>query len=215
MSVAVERVGIAFGALGIILAAFLIGRALRSTTTGAIAALIVATAPRVVMCSRRIFIDVYITVFMSLALACFVLAERSPEHRRRWLLLMYVAIGLGVLTKGPIALAIPAAVFLAWMALERRWMDLRRLMLLPGALIVIAIVAPWYLADYMRHGWTYISQFFIGENLGRFANRMTGSERPPYFYLGGTADGSLSVGAARAGAAGDSVARVRRSGSSC
>ena len=59
-----------------------------------LAALIVATAPRVVMHGRRIFIDVYITLFMSLALACFVLAERHPQHRRRYLLLMYVAIGL-------------------------------------------------------------------------------------------------------------------------
>ena len=57
------------------------------------------------MLSRRIFIDVYITAFMSLALACFVLALRYPEQRRRYLLLMYVAIGLGVLTKGPMAIA--------------------------------------------------------------------------------------------------------------
>lgn len=183
-SVTVERIGIACGAMGLILAAFVLGRALRSTSTGALAALIVATSPRVVLWSRRIFIDVYIAMFMALALACFVLAERQPQHRRRWLLLMYVAIGLGVLTKGPIAIAIPAAVFAVWMTLERRWSDLGRVMLLPGLAIVVAIVAPWYVADYFRHGWTYISQFFLGENLGRFATRMTGSARPPYFYLG-------------------------------
>ena len=67
----------------ILCAAFLIGRALRSTATGVLAALIVATAPRIVFFSRRIFIDVYITVFMSLALAFFVLAERHPSTRRR------------------------------------------------------------------------------------------------------------------------------------
>src|SRR5262245_45212985 len=97
ISVGVERLGIAIGAVGIILAAFLIGRAMRSRVTGLLAALVVATAPRMVTFSRRIFIDIYITLFMALALACFVLAERHPDQRRRWLLLMYAAIGLGVL----------------------------------------------------------------------------------------------------------------------
>ena len=78
VSVGVERLAIALGAMLLIASAFLIGRALRSTATGVLAALIVATAPRVVMHSRRIFIDVYITAFTSLAVAGFVLAERHP-----------------------------------------------------------------------------------------------------------------------------------------
>ena len=101
VSVTTERLGIALGAVGIVFATFLIGRALGSSRTAVLAALVVATAPRVVMHGRRIFIDVYITAFMALALACFVWAERQPERRRRHLVLMYVAIGLAVLTKGP------------------------------------------------------------------------------------------------------------------
>ena len=134
VSVGVERIGIAHRRRSaIVLAAFLIGRALRShAPPGVWAALIVATAPRVVFFSRRIFIDVYITLFMSLALACFVLAERHPEQRRRWLLLMYVAIGLGVLTKGPVALVLPALACVIWLALERRLGDLKRLLIVAG-----------------------------------------------------------------------------------
>src|SRR5262245_58835368 len=73
ISVTTERAGIAIGALGILLATFLIGRALASARTGGLAALLLATAPRFVMHGRRIFIDVWVTCFMSVALAGFVL----------------------------------------------------------------------------------------------------------------------------------------------
>jgi 4-amino-4-deoxy-L-arabinose transferase-like glycosyltransferase len=183
VSVTVERAGMAAGAVGIMVAAFLIGRAMRSTRTGLLAALMIATAPRLVMFARRIFIDVYVTLFMSLALAGFVMAERHPEHRRRWLLLTYVAMGLGVLTKGPVAIVLPALAAGLWLAIERRLSDLRRLWLLPGAAIVLAIVLPWYAADYAQHGWTHIARFFLGENLGRYATSMTSGDRGVWFYL--------------------------------
>ncbi len=182
-SVTVERAGIAAGALGIILATFLIGRALRSPPTGWLAALMVASAPRVVMFARRIFIDVYLTLFTSLALALFVLAERHPAHRRRCLALVYVAMGLGVLTKGPVALVLPALAVCLWLTAERRLRDLRRLMLLPGLLIVLAIVVPWYAAVWAQHGWTHITQFFVGENLERYTTAMTPENREVGFYL--------------------------------
>ena len=183
VSVAVERVGIALGAMGIILSAFLIGRALRAPPTGWLAALIVATAPRVVMHSRRIFIDVYITAFMSLALAGFVLALRHPEQRGRWLTMMYVALGLGVLTKGPVAIALPALACVLWLIVERRLRDVGQFMIPAGLAIIAAIALPWYIAVYRQHGWTYISQFIFGENLERFATSMTPEGRDFWFYV--------------------------------
>lgn len=183
VSVAVERVGIAIGAMGILVATLLVGRALHSTTVGLLAALAVASAPRVVMFARRIFIDIWITCFMALTLACFVMAWRQLERRRAWLIAMYVAMGLGVLTKGPIAIFFPVVVAAIWMTVERRWADVRQLMLLPGALIVLAIVAPWYVALYVEHGWGPILQFFVGENIGRYTGEMPSEGRGVLFYL--------------------------------
>ncbi len=184
ISVGVERLAIALGALGIIAATFLIGRALGSRATGLWAALIVATSPRIVFFSRRIFIDVYITLFMALTLAFFALAERYPERRRTFLYLMYAAIGLGVLTKGPIAIALPALVGLIWLAVGRRLGDLRRLSLVPGLLIVLAIVVPWWAAIYNLHGAQRVVDFWIGENFGRYGTTIT-ADRPMWFFLGG------------------------------
>jgi hypothetical protein len=135
------------------------------------------------MHSRRIFIDVYVTAFMSLALAGFVLALRYPEQRRRWLLMMYVAVGLGVLTKGPVAIVLPALACGLWLLVERRLRDLGRLMIPAGVAIIAAIVLPWCVAVYLQHGWSYIVQFIFGENLERFATSMTPAGRDLWFYL--------------------------------
>jgi 4-amino-4-deoxy-L-arabinose transferase-like glycosyltransferase len=187
VSVAVERVAIAIGALGIVLAAFVFGRALHSPTVGLWAALIVLTAPRFVMFARRIFIDIWVTMFMTLALAAFVMALRRATRARpfapQWLALMYVAIGCGVLTKGPVALVFPAATIGAWLLIERRLHDIRHLWLVSGALIVTAIVAPWWVALYAQHGWGPIEAFWVGENLGRYTDPMQPGERDIFFYV--------------------------------
>src|SRR4029079_16330922 len=135
-----------------------------------LAALIVATAPRFVWLARKIFIDVYLTTFTSLALAAFVLSGRDPGRRRRYISLMYVALGLGVLTKGPVAIVIPALACLVWLLAERRLPEVRQLMLAPGLAIVLVIVVPWYGAVYAQHGWSYIRDFLFEENLRRYAS---------------------------------------------
>ena len=77
VSVTTERVVIALGALGIVLATFVIGRVLRSAGTGLLAALLLASAPRFVHFARRNMIDIYLTLFMSIA----GLLVRSPVVR--------------------------------------------------------------------------------------------------------------------------------------
>jgi 4-amino-4-deoxy-L-arabinose transferase-like glycosyltransferase len=119
------------------------------------------------MFSRRIFIDIYIAMFMGLTLLFFALAERYPARRRLFLVLMYVSIGLGVLTQGPVAAVVPAIVFLAYLLARRELRRSREMMIPLGTAIVLAIVVPWYAVLYMRHGWTYIISFFLGENLAR------------------------------------------------
>jgi 4-amino-4-deoxy-L-arabinose transferase-like glycosyltransferase len=183
VSVWAERVAIAIGALGIAAAAFVIARTIWSARAGWVAALVILSAPRVVFFARRIFIDVWITMFMSLVLMFFVLAEARPQHRRRYLLLMYAAAGLGMLTKGPVAIVLPGLAFLLYLAVEGRLRDIGRMHLVTGAVIVLAIVTPWYAMVYAQHGWEYIREFFIGENVGRYSETV-GPGRPFYFYAG-------------------------------
>jgi 4-amino-4-deoxy-L-arabinose transferase-like glycosyltransferase len=183
VSVTAERVAIAFGALLLIGATFVIGRTLGGPNAGVIAALVLASAPRVMLYSRRIFIDVWLATFLALALMCYVLAAAYPHRRRLSLAGMYVAIGCAMLTKGPVALVLPGLALVIHLAMTRTLRDLRVMMIPAGILIIAAIVAPWYIADYHQHGWQHIRDFFIGENFDRYRETYGFQNRPSWFYI--------------------------------
>ena len=193
VSVAVQRVPIAIGGVLLVLITFYLGRlafpdqrdAVGATRAGLWAAMGFAVSPRLLMFSRRIFIDVYITLFMAATLLLFALAERYPQRRRLFLALMYVAVGLGVLTKGPVAVALPGLVFFVYLVWRRELGRVTQMMIPAGVVIVLAIVVPWYAALYQRDGWMHIASFFLGENLGRYSEGIGfDTDRGPLFYVG-------------------------------
>ena len=183
VSEAAQRLPIVLGAMILIATAYGLGRAVFSVDAGLLAAIGLAAAPRFLMFSRRIMIDVYLAVFMGLALLMFVLAERKPERRRLHLILMYAALGLGVITKGPVAAALAAVALVVYLAVYRRFDKLRGMMLPTGFGIVAAIVLPWYIAIYSRHGWTHIENFILQDNLSRFTEAVWGPRRGFFFYI--------------------------------
>lgn len=178
-----ERLPIAIGALVIIGTAFGLARLLGGTTAGLFAALVLATSPRLMLLARRIIIDIHITMWTGLVLLFFALAETRPARRRLYLCLMYAAAGFGVLTKGPVAVFLPAVVFFIYLASQKRLGDLRRMMLPTGALISLAIAVPWYYMLYREYGWEYIGSFIFGENLGRYAEPIGEQSRGLLFYI--------------------------------
>jgi len=189
VSVAVQRFGIALGAMAIIACAFALGRIQDSRASGvrplasAWAAAGLAAAPRLVMFARRIFIDVWLTAFMALTLTFFAMSEARPERRRQYLALMYVSVGLGVLTKGPVAIALPGLAFALYLLVTRQLRRVSEMMIPLGVVIVAAIVVPWYAALYHEHGWTYIKLFFVTENVARFTEGVgVLQRRGPWFY---------------------------------
>jgi 4-amino-4-deoxy-L-arabinose transferase-like glycosyltransferase len=178
-----ERLPIAIGGVVIVATAFALGRLAGGTLAGVLAALVLATSPRLLLLARRIIIDVHITMWMGLILLFFALSEARPGRRRLFLCLMYVAAGCGVLTKGPVAVFLPALVFFIYLATQKRLGDLRHMMLPTGAVISLAIVVPWYYFLYREHGWQYIGSFIFGENLGRYAEAVGTQSRGPLFYI--------------------------------
>jgi 4-amino-4-deoxy-L-arabinose transferase-like glycosyltransferase len=184
VSVGVQRFAIALGAMILLACAYVIARAIAGPAAGLWAVVGLAAAPRLVMFARRIFIDIWISAFLALTLTFFALSERHPERRRRYLVLMYVSIGLGVLTKGPVAIALPALAFALYLAVRGELRRITGMMLPLGIVIVAVIVVPWYAALYREHGWTYIQSFLISENVERFTQGVgVRQSRGPWFYL--------------------------------
>jgi 4-amino-4-deoxy-L-arabinose transferase-like glycosyltransferase len=184
VSVTAERVAIAGAALLMMAATFWLARTTSPYASAAVlAALGLAANPRFFMFSRRILIDVLVAALMTLTLLFFTLSEQYPHRRRRFLFLMYVSVGFGMLAKGPVAAVLPALVFAAYLLYYRELPRLKAMMLPLGVLVILAIVSPWYAALYRQNGWAPIQSFFMGENLERYTTTFGPGGRGLFFYL--------------------------------
>lgn len=94
---------------------------------------------------------------------------------RRGLLLAGVLLGLAILAKGlvPLALMFP----LLWVA-GRRWPELFLL-----ATAAVAVALPWYALCYLQNGDVFIDEFFWKHHFSRFTSPELQHVQPWWFYL--------------------------------
>src|SRR5258706_6327539 len=95
--------------------------------------------------------------------------------------LFFVSAGIGTITKGPVALAAPLLVAIAWALIRRRPGMLKSLGWLQGLLLYAAIVVPWLVMVESRNP-GYLRYAIIGENLERMTSNRFETSRPFYFY---------------------------------
>jgi 4-amino-4-deoxy-L-arabinose transferase-like glycosyltransferase len=188
------RLPSALAALGTLLFSYGTARLLFGSRAALFAAIITGTTARIFILARRLPIDILLLLFLTAAFF-FLIRAIQKDDRRNWVF-VYMCISLGFLTKGPIAVVIPAGTYLAWSL----WGDrsathgssgrVRTVMhrlgaarLKTGIPIFACIVLPWYVIVYMRYGWTYISPFFLRDNLGRFALEALGPSRGVLYYV--------------------------------
>lgn len=84
-------------------------------------------------------------------------------------------IGLGLLTKGPVAVVVPGAAWLVWVTASARWREFGRSLTDPWAwLLMLGVSLPWYAYALQRHGQAFVDGFFIRHNVERFATTLEG-----------------------------------------
>jgi 4-amino-4-deoxy-L-arabinose transferase-like glycosyltransferase len=126
------------------------GRRLFGPVAGWLAAIATGATPLTLAFARTVIFDSALTFFMVVALAgIFIAVEQlesaPPEHREAtwWPTLAWSAIALGVLTKGPIALALPLMIAVPYVAWRRQW---RALIEPVGIASFFALLLPWVVA---------------------------------------------------------------------
>ena len=166
---------------GVIVCYFYVRR-LFDNVTALIAALILATTFQYLQAATGARVDMTLTFFMVVAFFEFILIAEGLTRRR---MLLYVAIALAVLTKGPIGLILPGLVALVWIAAERRWTVLRRMNLVRGAIVVLVLAGGWYLAALIEGGPNFFRKQILAENLLRFAGGGDFHEGHihPFYYM--------------------------------
>lgn len=146
------------------------------------AAMLTATCLWVMVIGRAATADALLNLFLALTLFDTYRFWRGND--RRALSRAYLWSGLGFLTKGPVAVVLPAAAF-ALVSLARG-----RLRHLLGAawhplgwLLFTLAAGPWYLAVYLQDGRAFLEGFFLRHNIDRFADTMEGHGGALYYYF--------------------------------
>ena len=102
--------------------------------------------------------------------------------KKFWLFDLYFFVGAATLAKGPVAPFLALAIIFAFVALRREWSLLRRTIWIPGVLLYLAMVLPWYIAVTRRNP-QFLRVFFLEHNLERFATNLYEHQQPSWFYL--------------------------------
>jgi 4-amino-4-deoxy-L-arabinose transferase-like glycosyltransferase len=160
----------------------LLGTRMLGGGAGALGAAILLTSWEFAYLARRVQFDVLLTAFELAALASFWWLDRGMGNPRRHQLVLHGALGLAVLTKGPVGFLIPALTIAAYLLWERRPRDLRRAFPLWGLALSLGPGLLWlYAASQLAPpGW---AETAVGENvIGRFFSG-TSKVRPFWYYL--------------------------------
>ncbi len=112
--------------------------------------------------------DPYLIFFITASLFCFF--EFYQSRKYKWLLFAYGSIGLGLLTKGPIAMAIPGMTMVAFLALKQDFKLKTIFSFRPilGILLALSIALPWYYLVHVATEGAWTEGFFLNHNINRF-----------------------------------------------
>ncbi len=164
--------------VGTVVITFLLAQALLASETLAfLAAFILATTFLFYKQARFAITDTVLLFFLTLAL--FAFQRFIAVGKKRYLWLMYGALGMATMDKGPaVGLVLPGLIFLVYLWSQEELPKLKDLLYLPGILLYLAIVLPWPLLL----GSKYLKVFLWENNVKRFASNPSW-KTPFWFYL--------------------------------
>ena len=101
--------------------------------------------------------------------------------KKFWLFDLYFFGAFATLAKGPVAPFMALAIICAFLGLRKEWSALRRTIWIPGVLLYLAMVLPWYIAVQRRNP-SFFNEFFLKHNLERYTTNLYQHHQPFYFY---------------------------------
>jgi 4-amino-4-deoxy-L-arabinose transferase-like glycosyltransferase len=175
------RLPTALAALALIAVTARMVRRQAGDQAGLTVAVVLATLPAFFVQSGVCRADVLTMLFAGTAFDRF-LAWAEGEKKNRDLALMYLFTALGILAKGPLAVAMLGLGGLAWFLLRRRWKLLVEMKFWIGIPATFLIVAPWYYAMYKINGWAFLHENLFLENLDAYTSGYQ-QKRGYFFYF--------------------------------
>ena len=197
------RFGSALSGIGLTLLTWGAARRLMGDERGAwISGAIAATCYGYFAMARFALPDLPLALFITAAIWSAMRAtDRAETVPASWAALAGLSAGLGFLTKGPLAVVIPAIVLVPIWWRECRdsagltpgsssrprdgvaWPALRASNFALALLLFALAGLPWYVAMWLEHGTPYLQSFFVADNLERFATTRYNDVRALWYYV--------------------------------
>jgi 4-amino-4-deoxy-L-arabinose transferase-like glycosyltransferase len=165
---------------GCVLLTYLLGRRGLGGRAALWGAGLLAVAPAFAGMGRLLLLDGLLTFWTTLALLALFEALRGERLRWGWWLLSAAACGLGVLTKGPVALLLLAPPAWAYRRLAGSPWRVGRRALAVFLGVVLAVALPWFVAVCVRLP-DFASYFLWHHNVVRFLHPFD-HVQPVWFY---------------------------------
>ena len=174
------RLPVALSAIAGILATYFFTLRAFGRRHALLAAAILATTPLYALMAQVLTTDMTLTALVTIA--TFALYLHWLEGGR-WCWVAYVAMGLAVMTKGPVGAAIPILSMLIWLAMKRELRGaVAKFRAVGGIAVMILIAAPWFVAMTIREP-GFADFYFVGEHLRRVFDTDYSHAEAFYFYL--------------------------------
>lgn len=157
--------------------------------TALIGGLILATTPFYYLIARQFMFDVPFVAIQTAAILCLVLGaipkpDGEPEpKRRRYLAALWVLTGLGVITKGALAVVIPGCIGIVYILITYDWRIIKRLEPWWGVPAMLAVASPWFIFMTNRHGMPFLRAFFVEHHFERLAGELEKPTGTFEFYI--------------------------------
>ena len=180
------RLPSALAALGTALVTWAIGRRLFGAGVATNAALVLVGGLEFFGLARMLTPDMLMTFWITAAIGCLVHAMVPEEDGRvpspGWKWAFFVCQGLGFMTKGPMALVVPASAALGWSLAARRHVHKTPLPWIRGLGIALGIGLAWFVVISIRV--PGLLDYFVGDELvKRVASKAHGRSKPLWFFI--------------------------------
>ncbi|MFH1709971.1 MAG: glycosyltransferase family 39 protein [bacterium] len=169
-------------AVGLVYVTYLLGKKMfKDGAVGLLAGYILATSLQYILQARIAIFDIPLVFFEMLSLLFFFywIEDKLP----RYYYLFFLFMGLAVLMKGPVGVALPLLAIIPYLAFTGNLKALLNFRLLPGLMIACLAGGTWYTAETMIHGREFIDSVFGFYIIGRYLTAIEQHYGPWYFYV--------------------------------
>jgi 4-amino-4-deoxy-L-arabinose transferase-like glycosyltransferase/lipid-A-disaccharide synthase-like uncharacterized protein len=144
-----------------------------------LSAMLYASFPTLIIGTRALTTDLYLTLTILAALYCwFLFLDRKNAVM---LIACYAFLGIGILTKGPVVLIVPLLVWAFQGLVQKRNLGSWKTHLI-GVFLMLGIGLSWYLV-LVKENDTFLNYFLVKHTIDRFATDAFNRGQPFWFYI--------------------------------